>query len=215
MMARPRLRIALGMLMLALAVGALILARGTAEAASAFRERQAEWQRGLEPARATPPGPAQRAGESLLGIGARSDVLRTYQDYRAGLADVIPGTTYPQTKARFEAIERLGRLRASLRSGVDRASADLVLGVVLTGSASTAGPQRAVQLKNALAALGRAVHEDPANATAKFDLEILLRATAPRKKPEARPAESSSRQRQKGEIPRNPTAPARAEGNGF
>jgi hypothetical protein len=215
MKVRPRLRAALGMLMLALAVGALILARGTSDAASAFRERQAEWQRGFAPAPAVSPGLVQRAGEALLGIGPRSDVLRTYQDYRAGLADVIPGTTYPQTQARFEAIKRLERLRTSLRSDADRASADIVLGVVLTGSASTAGPQRATQLENALAAFGRAAREDPANATAKLDLEVLLRATAPRKKSEARPSNSSSRQRQRGEIPRNPPAPARAEGNGF
>jgi hypothetical protein len=213
---KARLRFALGMLMLALAVGALILARGSADAASAFQERQAEWQRGLAPAPAAQPGPVQRAGEALLGIGPRSDVLRTYQDYRAGLANVIPGTTYPQTQARFTAIKRLEQLRASLRSDADRASADIVLGVVLTGSAFTAGPQRAAQLENALAAFGRAVREDPANATAKFDLEVLLRATAPqKKKSEARPSDSSSRQRQKREIPRNPTAPARAEGNGF
>ncbi len=83
---------------------------------------------------------AQRVGESLLGIRARSDVLRTYQDYRAGLADVIQGTTYPQTRARFEAIQTLERLRASLRSGRDRASADIVLGVVLTDAASERGP---------------------------------------------------------------------------
>ena len=41
-------------------------------------------------------------------------MLRTYQAYRAGLADVIEGTAYPQTRARFEAIKELERLRASL-----------------------------------------------------------------------------------------------------
>jgi hypothetical protein len=211
----PWLQAALGMLMLALAIGALILAHGTADAASAARERQAEWQRGLAPAPAVSPGRIRRAGEALLGIGPGSDVLRTYQDYRAGLADVIPGTTYPQTRARFEAIKRLEQLRGSLRSDADRASADIVLGVVLTDSASTAGPQRAAQLENALAAFGRAVREDPANTTAKLDLEVLLRATAPRKKSEARPSDSPSRRKQTDKDPRNPTAPARAEGNGF
>jgi hypothetical protein len=201
--------------MLAIAVGALILARGTADAARAFRERQAEWQRGLAPAPAVSPGPVQRAGEALLGIGPRSDVLRAYQDYRAGLADVIPGTTYPQTRARFEAVRRLEQLRASLRSNADKASADIVLGVVLTGSSSAAGPQRAAQLENALAAFGRAVREDPANATAKLDLEILLRATAPRNKSEARRSDSPNHRQQKEGNPRNPTARANAEGNGF
>jgi hypothetical protein len=211
----PRLRAALGLLMLGLAIGALVLARGTADAASASRERQAEWQRGLAPAPAVPPGRVQRAGEALLGIGPRSDVLRAYQDYRAGLADVIPGTTYPQTRARFEAIKRLEQLRASLRSDADRASVDIVLGVVLTDSASTAGPQRAAQLENALAAFARAVREDPTNTIAKLDLEVLLRATAPRKKSEARPSDSPSRRKQSDTNPRNPTAPAQAEGNGF
>ena len=65
---RPALRVALGLLLLALAAGAVFLARGTADAADAFREHQAEWQRGLEPVPAAPPGVAQRAGETMLGI---------------------------------------------------------------------------------------------------------------------------------------------------
>ena len=133
---RRVLQVALGILLLACAAGAVLLARGTADAAQAFRAQQAEWQRGLVPAPAASPGPAQRAGEAMLGIGARSDVLRSYQDYRAGLADVIPGTTYPQTRARFEAIKTLERLRASLRSNRDRAAVDVVLGVILTDAAS-------------------------------------------------------------------------------
>jgi hypothetical protein len=212
---RSWLRAALGLLLLALAVGTLILARGTADAASTFRERQAEWQRGLVPTPAVPPGTAQRAGEALLGIGARADVLRAYQNYRAGLADVIPGTTYPQARARFEAVKTLERLRTSLPSDADRANADIVLGVVLTGSASSAGPQREAQLENALAAFGRAVHEDPTNITAKLDLEVLLRATAPRPKSQASPSGAPNRRKLKNGNPRNPTAPARAEGNGF
>ena len=150
----------------------------------------------------------------MLGIRARSDVLRSYEAYRAGLADVIEGTTYPQTRARFEAIRSLERLRASLRAGSDRASADVMLGVILTGAASSAGPQRETQLRNALAAFVRAVREDPANETAKLDLEVLLQETRPTTKSQARSSGSASR-RQGDENPRNPTAPARAEGDGF
>ncbi len=211
----PSLRVALGLLLLALAAGSVFLARGTADAAGAFREHQAEWQRGLEPQPTASPGVAQRAGETILGIGARSDVLRAYQNYRAGLADVIEGTAYPQTRARFEAIETLERLRASLRSGSDRARADIALGVILTDAAAGAGPQRETLQRNALAAFARAVREDPANATAKLDLEVLLQATAPRAKSQARPSGSATRRRQSDENPQNPTAPAPAEGEGF
>ena len=212
---RPALRISLGLLLLALAAGSMVVVRGIADAASGFRSHQAEWQRGLEPAPARAPGPAQRTGEIMLGIGARSDVLRVYQNYQAGLADVIEGTTYPQTRARFEAIKALERLRTSLHGGPDRASADVVLGVILTDAASSAGPQREALQKNALLAFVRAVREDPSNATAKHDLEVLLQATAPKTKSRARPSGSTSRRRQSDENPRNPTAPARAEGEGF
>lgn len=203
------------MVLLALAAGSVFLARGTADAASAFRALQAEWQRGLEAGPAASPGPAQRAGESVLGIRARSEVLRAYQNYRVGLAEVIEGTAYPQTRARFEVIETLERLRPSLRSGRDRASVDVVLGVVLADAARSAGPQRETQQRNALEAFARAVREDPANATAKLDLEVLLQATSPRAKSQARPSGSASRRRQGDENPRNPTAPAAAEGEGF
>ena len=97
----------------------------------------------------------------MLGIGTRSDVLRVYQSYHAGLANVIEGTTYPQTRARFEAIKALERLRPSLRSRSDRASADVALGVILTDAASSAGPQRETLQKNALVAFIRAVRENP------------------------------------------------------
>ena len=210
----PWLQAVLGVLLLALAAGVLMIERGTADAASSFRQRQAVWQNGLEPARSASPGIAQRVGEALLGIRSSSNVLRAYQEYRAGLADVIPGTTYPQTRARFEAVQKLERLRRSLRTSADRASADIVIGVVLAGSASTAGPQRASQLDSALAAFGRAVREDPANATAKLDLEVLLRATAPRPKGKPRPSGSPG-QPHKGGSPRNPTVPATVEGTGF
>ena len=211
----PLLRAIVGMLLLALATGFVVLARGTDDAAEAFRDRQAEWQRGLEPAPVASPGFAQRAGETVLGIGARSDVLRSYQIYRAGLANVIPGTTYPQTRARFEAIKRLEVLRGSLRSNVDRASVDVTLGVILTDAASGAGPQRETMQRNAVATFMRAIREDRLNATAKRDLEVLLQATERRTKSQASPSRSASRRREKDENPRNPTAPARTEGNGF
>ena len=215
-MSRSRwLRAGVGVLAVALALAAATLARGTAEAARGFRAHQAVWQRGIVPAPARAPGLSVRVGEGLLGIGARSDVLRAYQSYRAGLADVIPGTTYPQTQARFEAVQRLQRLRASLSSDRDRASTDIVLGVVLADGAASAGQQREGQLGLAVDAFARAVREDPANATAKLDLEVLLRATAPHSRQNPRPKGTPARRRPSHENPRNPTAPAPSEGNGF
>ncbi len=204
-----------GMLLLACAAGSVFLARGTSDAARAFREQQAEWQRGLAPTPASSPGRGQRAGEAILGISARSDVLRAYRNYRAGLANVIPGTVYPQTRARFEAIKNLERLRGSLASNSDRSAVDVVLGVILTDAASSAGPQRKNVQKSALAAFERAVREDPRNAAAKLDLEVLLQAASPRTKSRLRPSRPGERKPRSNENPRNPTAPARAEGTGF
>jgi hypothetical protein len=212
---RPLLRIGLGVLLLALAVGTVALARGTADAANAFRQGQSEWQRGLAPTTSVHPGPLQRTGETLLGIGLRAKVLRAYQDYRAGLADVIPGTTYPQTRARFELVKRLEELRPSFGSRADRASVDVLLGAVLTADAATAGQQREAQIAKALAAFGQAAAENPANDTAKLDLEVLLRATAPRPKSNARATGSPSKKRQGNNTPRNPPTPTRVPGTGF
>jgi hypothetical protein len=204
----------LGVVALALAVVTATLARGTADAATRFRERHAVWQRSTVPGKSHVPGAATRAGEALLGIRTRSEVLRAYQDYRAGLADVIPGTTYPQARARFEVVQRLSRLRTSL-DPADRASVDVVLGVVLADGSAGAGQQRQKQLELALAAFGRAARGDPADATAKLDLEILLRATATRSKQDASASGTPGKKRQKDANPRNPTAPAREEGSGF
>jgi len=211
---RALVRAAVGVLLLALAVAAVAVARGTADAATAFRDSQAVWQQGTKPVPVGSPGLTQRIGETLLGIRVRSEVLRAYARYRAGLADVIPGTTDPQTRARFEAIETLRGLRASVGDERDRAAVDVFLGVVLAGSASGAGPQRQAQLDSALAAITRAAAEDPFNATAKLDLEVLLRAQSPSKANSSRSG-SATKQRQPKESARNPTAPARAEGTGF
>jgi len=210
----PVFRVALGILLLALAAGALALARGTAEAASAFRQGQAEWQRGLAPAVPASPGPVQRSGEVLLGIDARADVQRAYATYRAGLADVIPGTTYPQARAQFEATKRLEQLRASLGQA-DRASVDTVLGVVLAAGAASAGQQREGELQKAMAAFGQAAHTDPSNATAKLDLEVLLRATTPRSTSDARATASPSKRQQGNSTPRNPPTVVKIPGTGF
>ena len=169
--------------------------------------------------RAEAPGAAQRLGEVLLGIDGRSDVLRAYQDYRAGLADVIPGTVYPQTQARWEALAALRRLRPSLPTAKDRASADVVMGVIFTAGASSSGKQRGTQMGYAIQAFQRAVREDPANATAKLDLELELRSELDRDKArdraQARPSTSPpSRRRKPQQDPRGPTPP-RAAGTGY
>jgi hypothetical protein len=212
---RSLVRAALGVLLLVLAVAAVGAARGTSAAAVAFRHGQAEWQRGVKPVAPVSPGVAQRTGETLLGIGVRSDVLRAYERYRAGLADVIPGTTDPQTRARFELTLTLRDLRGSLGSERDRAATDVVLAVVLANGAGAAGPQRQAQLDSAVATLARAATEDPTSVTAKLDLEVLLHALTPRSKPRPTHSGSATKQREQNQNPRNPTAPARAEGHGF
>jgi hypothetical protein len=214
-MRRSGLSVALGLVLLVLALAAGFLARGVGQATSAFRHAQADWQRGLIETPADSPGPAQRAGEAVLGISARSDVLRAYQNYRAGLADVIPGTVYPQTRARFEAVKELRRLRPSLGPH-DRASADVVLGVIYAASADDSGEQRSVQARHAIDLFRRAVVEDPENATAKLDLEVMLRAELNRARTRSSVTSSGSPSRRgRPQNPRGRTAPARPEGTGY
>jgi hypothetical protein len=203
---RAWLRIAVGIVLLVLAVCAAFLAGGVGEAANAFRHSEASWQRGLRPTPPAAPRKAQRAGEVLLGIDGRSDVLRAYENYRAGLANVIPGTVFPQTQARWDALEQLRRLRSSLTTDEDRASADVVLGVIFVASAGTAGQQRGTQTKYALDAFRRAVLEDPANDSAKLDLELVLSAEQNRSqaRAEARARASANRRRQRQQDPRGP-----------
>lgn len=214
---RARLRVAFGVLLLVLALALAFVSHGVGEAQASFRNLQAEWQRGLVAAPAASPGRAQRAGEALLGIGARSDLLRVYQSYRTGTADVIQGTVYPQTRARFEAIARLRSLRTSLSSPPDRASADIVLGAIFAAGVATPGEQRAVQTGDAIDAFTRAVLEDPTNATAKLDLEVELRSELDRQKAsaQARASDSPSRRRQRQQDPRGPTTRTKGEGSGY
>jgi hypothetical protein len=211
--------VAFGLLLLTLAVGTAFIAEGVGRAATAFRHSQATWQRGLAGPPAQAPGPAQRLGEALLGIEGRSDVLRAYQDYRAGLANVIPGTVYPQTQARWEALASLRRLRPSLPRAEDRASVDVVLGVIFTAGSATSGQQRGMQTRYAIQAFQRAVREDPANTAAKLDLEVVLRSELDKEKTraraQARPSTSPPNRRRKAQQdPRGP-APPRSQGDGY
>ncbi len=172
----PLVRLTAGVLLIVVAVGAAMLARGVAQAERADRDTRAAWQPGTAPRPPAPPGWLQTAGERGLGISARSELQRAYIAYRAGLADVIPGTMYPQTQARYQVIAAIGRIRGSLRSDRDRASADAVLGRVFAESATAAGPttQRRALRDNAVRALRRAVLGDPTSAASKHDLEVLL-----------------------------------------
>ncbi len=173
---RSLVRPAAGVVLIVVAVGAALLTRGVAQAERAHRDTQAAWQPGSAPKAPPPASWLQTAGERMLGTRARSELQRAYIAYRAGLADVIPGTTYPQTQARWQAIAAIDRIRGSLGSDRDRASADAMLGRVLAESATAAGPttQRQTLHDNAIAALRSAVLGDPASAASKHDLEVLL-----------------------------------------
>jgi hypothetical protein len=173
-------RVGAGLLALALAVAAALLARGVAEAARETNGLQAHWQRGLAAQEQEPPGRLQSAAERLLGVRARNELVRAYLDYRQALASVIEGTLYPQTQARWNAISAIGRLRGSLATAQDRSAADTTLGAVYASSATASGPGRQRQglLRDAIRAFTRAVVEDPDNAKAKHDLEVLLAAAA-------------------------------------
>jgi hypothetical protein len=214
---RAAWRVAGGLALLALALILAFAFRGVGEARASFGQLQAEWQRGLRPTAAAPPGRAQRLGEALLGVRARSDLLRAYRDFEAGIGNVIPGTVYPQTSARFDAITRFRDLRAALTSDRDRASADIVLGAIFAAGISTPGEQHAVQTSDAIDSFTRAVLEDPTNATAKLDLEIELRSELDKQKAssQARATGSPSRRRQRQQDPRGPSIQTQTQGEGY
>jgi hypothetical protein len=167
----------LGVVLVLLACAVAVLSQGVARAGQAFDANTAPW---ADRATAAPdaPGVPQATAERLLGIHAGNELMRSYRSYRAGLADVIEGTLYPQTQARWNMIAAVRRLRPGLRSAHDRAAADVTLGVVYAASAvaSGPGPQRQALQRNAIATFRRAVLEDPANGDAKVALELLLAA---------------------------------------
>jgi len=173
-------RVLAGVVLLVLALGAALLAHGIDDVARQLREAQAHRQRGFAAHAAEPGGPVQMVAEHLLGIRAQSELMRAYDSYRFGLSNVIEGTRYPQTQARWNAISTIDRLRPSLTRARDRAAADVMLGVVYAGSASASGAagSRQALMRHAVDSFTRAVLEDPGNAVAKQNLELLIAAAA-------------------------------------
>jgi hypothetical protein len=205
------LRALVGIAVLALAVFAALLSRGVAEAAKEFRDEQARWQRGVAAKPAAPVGPMQEIAENLLGIRTRSEVMRAYLDYRSSLAATVEGAVFPQTQARWNAIRAISSLRPSLRKA-DRAKVDVVLGVVYARSAAASGPQRSGLLESAVDAFTRGVLEDPGNADAKHDLELLLASTA---QPQPRVRSEGTGRRNNDRGPEAPSPHTQAEGTGY
>ena len=214
-MQRHWLRAVCGVGLLGVALVCALGLRAVGLAERSYAEQSAAWQRGASPRAHSSPGLDLRLGESLLGLRARAEAQRAYERYRAGLVDVIPGTQYPQTQARFDLVARLSELRPSL-GRADRAAVDVVLGAVLTDSAKTAGEQRSAQLQRALEAFRRAVSTDPQNDSAKLGLEVLLqRDTQQKREASARPSSTAGRRPHAQQDPKGPVAPTQAEGQGF
>ena len=213
-MRHPWRRVAAGIVLLGLAALCMLAFRGVGVAEQTFESGGATWQRGLLPGPVSEPGFVARLGEQLLGVDERADVRRAYERYRLGLSDVIEGTVYPQTQARFRAVESLRALRPSLGSE-DRAKVDVAIGAILAEGARNAGTQRAVQLERAAEAFRRALRSDPANPDAKANLEVLLRAEKERASARSRPSSTSGPQQRNQQDPKGPVAPTEDEGSGF
>ena len=215
LMQRRWLRALWGVALLGVALLCAVAFRGVALAERSYTEQSAAWQRGAAPRSVSEPGLDLQLGETLLGLHARAEAQRAYERYRQGLADVIPGTRYPQTQARFDLVARLTELRSSLGER-DQAALDVVLGAVLTDSAKTAGEQRRTQLQRALDSFRRALSADPDNDSAKLGLEVLLQRDVQQKqKASAKPSSTAGRKPLKQQDPKGPVAPTQAEGQGF
>lgn len=175
---RPPLRGLLGVLVLVLAIAGALLSRGVADAVRHFRNEQAYWQAGLVAQPVPKTGPIERTAGALLGTSARSQILASYLTYRFTLSLATSSTLFLQTQARSNATLTISKLRSSLADPRDRARADVTLGVLYAFSAFSSGTsQRSGLLQNAEASFRGALREDPTNADAKYDLELLLSAS--------------------------------------
>jgi hypothetical protein len=163
-----------GLLLLLLALAAALLSRGVADAASSFRQEQAAWEQGLAPHAPAARGTAERIGEWVLDIRARTRVQAAYVDYRQRLWFESANTLFRQIEARADAIERMKSLRGSLGSSADRSRLDVALCVLSALNASASGNQKQMLLGSAVGFCRDATLEDPTNAEAKYDLELLL-----------------------------------------
>jgi hypothetical protein len=181
-----------GGLLLLLALGAALLSRGVADAAAQFRHQQAAWEQGLAPHDPETTGLAGALAADLLGIRARSRVVAAYVDYRRDLW-YAGGTLFRQTEARSQAIDRIGSLRTSLASAADRSRVDVTLCVLSAANAAASGSQRQHLLGSAVGFCRDAVVEDPANAEAKHDLELLLEQATKAQEAQARSREGGAR----------------------
>ena len=173
----PVLRLALGLLLLALALGC--------RAPRPRHRRRGERVPGpaggvaaRTPARRRPasPGLTQPCGrERARDPRARSDVLRAYQDYRAGLADVIEGTTYPADPRALRGDQGARTAAGLAPSGSDRASADVVLGV----DPRRRGLERGAAAPDSAAQRARGVRTGSARGPGERDGEARSRGAAP------------------------------------
>ena len=209
-----RLQLAAGMLLLVSAAGSVFLARGTADAARAFREQQPEWQRGLAPTPAS-----RRGGRSVRARRCSGSARGATCCGPTGLSR-WPGGCDPGNDVPADPSAVRGDQEARTTSGITRKATekgqavDVVLGVILTDAAANAGPQRKpVQRESALAAFVRAIREDRTNAAAKLDLEVLLQAAAPPDEESASPVAADRPQAsQQRELPAiRPTCLAQKE----
>lgn len=172
-------RLALAALLLALAACAALLAgdvrswqraleRGDAVYAAAPAE--ARW----EPSARFPFGVAR----SVLGIGDDLAVREAFQRYR--LAAAVSGH-YEVTPAQAAALQRAQLSLVPVARSTDPATASkarTLLGLLVLGGLAQTADEGRVQA--AFGDLEDAVRVNPADVTAKYDLELLLRLSAQR-----------------------------------
>lgn len=171
-------RIAAAGLLTALAVTAALLAGDVRAWRDALRGGDAVYA--VSPARASW-APATRLGgtaSTLLGVGndvAVRRALRLYRMSRAVPADRLDTAVAAQT-ARADAENALAGVARSNDAATASRALTLLGMLAFGGPAAGTGPSQAT---TALSDFTEAAKLDPQNRDAKFDLELLLRLTAP------------------------------------
>ena len=188
--------------------------RRTRRRASA--SRQAVWQRTLAPEQAQAPGLGRaRRGDAPRHPGAQRGVARL-PGLPGGPRRRDPGHDVPTGPRAVRGGPEAPPAARLARAAADRASADVVLGVVL----SRRSRRRRAAAPEAARARPRRVRARRARRSRECHRQARSRGAPARDGPAPEagcvaPSGTPGKKRQEDANPRNPTAPAREEGNGF
>jgi hypothetical protein len=200
-------RAAMGLLLLAAAVFCAALTRGVESASNRAHSEATSWQVALQHRKPDSPGPIERLGANLLGVGSRVAILDAYSRYRRSTEYDQYTDRYLQDVIRADSEVELVSLRDRL-TGPARAEIDVLLGVMYRVDVTSGSLNADRAQARALESFRDALRADPLNEDAKYDLELLLTQQT---QPQPPPKKNQPEPKRKG----NPKAATERQGSGF